>query len=45
MWSDHTRIEEKSIALHQEIARRIHSNPTLVQKVVSRYKRPFWMCL
>ena len=30
MWSDHRRVEERSIALHREIARRIHANPELL---------------
>ena len=30
MWSDHRRVEERSITLHQEIARRIHGNPELL---------------
>jgi hypothetical protein len=30
MWSDHRRVEERSIVLHQEIARRIHANPELL---------------
>ncbi|MBN2059985.1 MAG: hypothetical protein JW882_06160 [Deltaproteobacteria bacterium] len=31
MWSDHKRIEERSIALHREIARRIYSTPALIR--------------
>jgi hypothetical protein len=30
MWSDHTRLEQKSLALHEEIAGRIRTNPELV---------------
>jgi len=31
MWSDHRRLEERSIALHREIAMRIHANPELLK--------------
>jgi hypothetical protein len=31
MWSDHKRIEERSLALHKEIARRLEKNPQLLQ--------------
>ena len=30
MYSDHMRIEERSIALHREIARRLHIKPELL---------------
>jgi hypothetical protein len=41
MWSDHTRIEERSIALHREIAGRIRSNPALIQ--VARRNLERWV--
>ena len=31
MWSDHKRLEERSLALHREVAERIQANPALVQ--------------
>jgi hypothetical protein len=31
MWSDHMRLEERSIALHEEIARRISAQPELLE--------------
>lgn len=31
MWSDHKRIEERSLRLHQEIARRLEKDPHLLQ--------------
>lgn len=31
MWSDHKRIEERSLQLHQEIARRLQKDPQLLQ--------------
>ena len=30
MWSDHRRLEERSIALHLEIAKRIEANPGII---------------
>ena len=30
MWSDHRRLEERSIALHREIAKRIEANPDIL---------------
>jgi hypothetical protein len=30
MWSDHTRLEERSIALHEEVARRLSACPELI---------------
>ena len=30
MWSDHKRIEERSLALHREIASRLNNNPDLL---------------
>ena len=32
MWSDHKRIEERSLMLHREIARRVRENPDLVDR-------------
>jgi len=31
MWSDHKRIEERSLHLHKEIARRLQEDPQLLQ--------------
>jgi len=31
MWSDHKRIEERSLRLHEEIARRLQKDPQLLQ--------------
>jgi len=39
MWSDHKRIEERSIALHQEIAKRIRANPELLQIAKNNLKK------
>jgi len=33
MWSDHKRLEERSIALHREIAKRVRANPELIVMV------------
>ena len=33
MWSDHMRLEERSIALHREIAKRVRANPELIAMV------------
>jgi hypothetical protein len=32
MWSDHKRIEERSLQLHKEIARRLQNDPQLLQR-------------
>ncbi len=40
MWSDHRRVEERSIVLHQEIARRIHVNPELLLIAKRNLVRP-----
>jgi len=31
MWSEHKRIEERSLRLHKKIARRLHEDPQLLQ--------------
>lgn len=31
MWSDHMRLEERSIALHEEISRRLSARPELLE--------------
>jgi hypothetical protein len=31
MWSDHMRLEERSLALHEEIARRLSASPELIE--------------
>jgi hypothetical protein len=31
MWSDHMRLEERSLALHEEIARRLSASPKLIE--------------
>lgn len=31
MWSDHMRLEERSLALHSEIARRLSAHPELLE--------------
>lgn len=31
MWSDHKRIEERSLQLHKEIARRLEEDPQLIK--------------
>ena len=41
MYSDHMRIEERSIALHGEIAKRLHSKRELVE--VARKNLEQWI--
>jgi hypothetical protein len=41
MWSDHKRVEERSLALHEEIARRIRTNPELIMTANRNLER--WM--
>jgi hypothetical protein len=31
MWSDHMRLEKRSLALHEEIARRLSASPELIE--------------
>ena len=39
MWSDHMRIEERSLAIHRVIAQRLHENPALIQSAKSNLAR------
>lgn len=39
MWSDHMRLEERSMALHCEAARRIRANPDLIDMVRKNLER------
>ena len=39
MWSDHKRVEARSLALHKEIAGRIRTNPELVMTAKKNIER------
>ena len=41
MWSDHMRLEERSLALHEEIARRLSASPELIEVAKENLAR--WM--
>lgn len=39
MWSDHRRLEDRSLALHKEIAKRLEENPQLIEIAKANLER------
>lgn len=39
MWSDHERLEDRSLALHKEIAKRLSENPQLIEIAKANLER------
>jgi hypothetical protein len=39
MWSDHKRLEDRSLALHREIAERLEQNPELIEIAKANLER------